>query len=130
VLTGVNISAYYYTFMVLLVIAYRGRAEQLMLLFCVEFLVYAFQLFDDHEVLMLLYKSALLLGVFAALFGREVWAAVAAGRRAPQALCRLRARSRKRSRCGRRSPAERHGKPIRRRVAMLLASTACARATQ
>jgi hypothetical protein len=78
VLTGVNVSAYYYTFMVLLVLAYRGRAAELALLFAVEFLVYAFQLFDDHEVLMHLYKSALLLGVFAALFGPELWTAVAA----------------------------------------------------
>src|SRR5206468_7356206 len=76
VLTGVNVSAYYYTFTVLLVLAYRGRAAALALLFAAEFLVYAFQLFDDHEVLMHLYKSALLLGVFAALFGPELWTAV------------------------------------------------------
>jgi Glycosyltransferase family 87 len=76
VLTGVNVSAYYYTFMVLLVLAYRGRAAALALLFAAEFLVYTFQLFDDHEVLMHLYKSALLFGVFAALFGPELWTAV------------------------------------------------------
>jgi hypothetical protein len=76
VLTGVNISAYYYTFMVLLVIAYRGQPERLALLFAVELLVYVFQLFDDHEVLMHLYKSALLLGAFTALFGPEVWTAL------------------------------------------------------
>ncbi|MBI2962862.1 MAG: DUF2029 domain-containing protein [Deltaproteobacteria bacterium] len=76
VLAAVNVSTYYYAFLVLLVIVFRDRERQLALLFGVEFLVYAFQLFDDHEVLMHLYKSALLAGLFAVLFAPELWRAL------------------------------------------------------
>jgi hypothetical protein len=71
VLTSVNIPAYYYTFMVLLVVAFRDRPDRVAWLFALEAVLYAFDLFEDHEVMIYLYKSALLFAFFAAVFASE-----------------------------------------------------------
>lgn len=67
VFTGLNLSAYYYTFLALLVLAYRDQPRQLAQLFLVELTVYAVGLFEAHEVMLYLYKSLLLLYLFLVL---------------------------------------------------------------
>ncbi|MGH7857187.1 MAG: hypothetical protein ACREQY_07615, partial [Candidatus Binatia bacterium] len=60
ILASLNLSAYYYAFVVLLLLAFRDRPRELALIFSVELLVYLVHLFEQHEVMLYLYKSLLL----------------------------------------------------------------------
>lgn len=64
-----NLSAYYYVFLVVGILAYRHRPERLWLFFAVECAVYGLALFEPREVLLYFYKSALLAYLFLALYG-------------------------------------------------------------
>ncbi|MGH7818255.1 MAG: hypothetical protein ACREQ9_00630, partial [Candidatus Binatia bacterium] len=72
VLASLNLSAYYYTFLVLFLLAFRDRPRELALVFSVEFLVYLAHLFEQHEVMLYLYKSLLLVFLLTALHADEL----------------------------------------------------------
>lgn len=67
VFCGLNLSGYYYTFLVLLVLARRPSDGALAYVFGVELLVYVVALFERHETMLYLYKSLLLGWLFVAL---------------------------------------------------------------
>lgn len=68
VFTGLNLSAYYYTFLVILILAHHDRPNALALIFSVEAVTYGLHLFEEHEVMLYLYKSLLLAYLFIALY--------------------------------------------------------------
>ncbi len=67
VFTGLNLSGYYYTFLVLLVVAHRNQQRELLWIFAAELLLYVTQLFEQHDPMLYLYKSLFLAWMFLAL---------------------------------------------------------------
>jgi len=63
-----DLAAYYYAFLVVLVLVHRRHAERLALLFAVEAASYTLTLFEEREGLLFVYRSILLGLLFAALF--------------------------------------------------------------
>lgn len=63
-----NLAAYYYAFLVVLVLVHRRDAERLALLFSVEAASYSLMLFEDRESLLFVYRSLLIGLLFAALY--------------------------------------------------------------
>ena len=63
-----NLAAYYYAFLVVLVLVHRRHAERLALLFAVEAASYSLMLFEDREDLLFVYRSILIGLLFAALY--------------------------------------------------------------
>ncbi len=68
VLTGLDLAAYYYVFLVLLVVANRDRPLRLAGLFGLELVSHALLLFEDREYVVYIYRSVLLLYLLAAFY--------------------------------------------------------------
>jgi hypothetical protein len=64
-----NLAAYYYAFLVLLVPVFRDRPGKLALLLAVEAATYLLQSFDDRPATVFLYRNLLLAYALAALYG-------------------------------------------------------------
>lgn len=64
VFSGLNLSGYYYTFLVLLILAHRSSDRTLAYVFGAELMVYTVALFEGHETMLYLYKSLLLAWLF------------------------------------------------------------------
>ena len=64
---GTNLASYYYAFLVVLVIAHRRHPRRLVLVFAAEAISYALLLFEDREATLYLFRSVVLLYLFAAL---------------------------------------------------------------
>ncbi len=67
-LTGLNLAAYYYTVLVLLVLAHRKSPARLSLVFACEAAMYVLVLFESSESLLHVYRSVLLLYLMIALY--------------------------------------------------------------
>ncbi len=67
VFTSLNLSGYYYTFLLLLVVAHRSRQRELLWIFAAELLLYVTQLFELHDRMLYLYKSLFLAWMFLGL---------------------------------------------------------------
>lgn len=65
---GLNLSSYYFTFLVLVVLAFRDRPEKLAWLFGAELAVHALHLFEPADRTLYLYKGLLLLYALIAIF--------------------------------------------------------------
>jgi hypothetical protein len=64
---GLNLASYYYTLLVVLVLAHRGHPHRLALLFATEAVSHSLLLFEEREALLYVYRSLALLYLFAAL---------------------------------------------------------------
>ena len=64
---GLNLASYYYALLVVLVLAHRGHPRRLALLFAAEAVSHALLLFEEREALLYVYRSLVLLYLFAAL---------------------------------------------------------------
>ena len=73
---GLNLASYYYAFLVVLVLAHRAHPRRLALLFAAEAVSHALLLFEDREALLYVYRSMVLVYLFAAL-ALEQWRAPA-----------------------------------------------------
>jgi hypothetical protein len=68
IFVGLNLAAYYYAFLVVLVLAHRDDPERLALLFGVEVASYVLMLFEDSEGLLHVQRSALVGALILALY--------------------------------------------------------------
>ncbi len=63
-----NLAAYYYAFLVVLVLVHRRHAERLALIFAAEAASYSLMLFEDREGLLFVYRSVLIGLLLATLY--------------------------------------------------------------
>lgn len=66
--TSLSLASYYQIFLVLLVLWQRSSLRNLALIFAVEAASYSLMLFEDREGILYIYRSVLLLFLYAALF--------------------------------------------------------------
>ena len=67
-LAGLNLSAYYYSFLAVVPLVFRDRPREIGLLFAGEALIGLAHLFEHHEVVLYLAKSFLLAVFWIAVF--------------------------------------------------------------
>jgi hypothetical protein len=72
VFTALSLASYYYVFLVVYLLVRPLAARRVVLLFGCEAAVYALALFEDREVVVYLYRSILLVYLFAALHGEAI----------------------------------------------------------
>jgi len=81
---GLSLAAYYYAFLLLLVLRYRRSPRELALVFAVEAASFSLLLFEDRDAFLYFYRSALVLGLYLLLYlptiGRALLVAGAGGR--------------------------------------------------
>ena len=65
---GVNLAAYYFSFLVVVLLSRSKTAAYVGMMFLAEFLVYYLQLFEEHPVVLYWYRGAIMVYLFAALF--------------------------------------------------------------
>jgi hypothetical protein len=82
IITTLNLSAYYYSFLLLLLLAHMKQPLKVAMIFGVEASMYVLQLFEQHDAVLYVYRGILLLYLVAATHLdlltvelREVWAA-------------------------------------------------------
>ena len=67
-LLGLNLAGYYYTFVIIVVLAFREEVDKLAWLFGAELVIHALHLFEPEPRMLHLYKGLALLYAFAAVF--------------------------------------------------------------
>jgi len=72
VLCSLNISAYYYKYLALLLLVHRNDDEALAWLFSIEFAMYLLASIEHHQVMLYLYKSLLVLGGLLLIYARGI----------------------------------------------------------
>ena len=77
IFVSLNLAAYYYAFLVVLVLVHRDDPERLALLFAAEAASYVLMLFDDREALLHVYRSTLvgllLLALYVEPLRKGIW---------------------------------------------------------
>jgi hypothetical protein len=74
IITGLNLTAYYYSMLVLLLLARAREPEKIAVIFGIEYATFTLRLFEDHLFIVFIYRGVLVLYLVVAMFLDEILA--------------------------------------------------------